>query len=460
MEDIEREVSRRVQEEMKRILNDLSSRRVASTQQIPQTNQSSERKDVTNQTLGQHVQNLIGDFQRPPEVFEGATRNSNRTEGIGDQILNQQLDKPPHMQPPMIPLTASTSQQVRYSATNTTSRKVETLARGYQANSTGQRPWDTAPVEREKTSTFTTNRQIETLLDEQQENRLNRGVDDQLFTRQESASTPIRYRKLDQINGNQCNCSNQLTTENSNRGGQASEIGKRTPHMKDSVTSKDKSVRDTKEGDRKSLQECKVIRILPDEELDFMDLVRDSVSAQSRTGPKPMFMNNYFVGDNNWRTAARGTPDTVRQPDDSTNRSSIAVQTAISLLGEENKPAQFVQMGISRMKAMGNNEGVYDTQSPLVVKPTKNGNLTGWSTTSFNLPEIRQNTSGRQQCQGLPDLTVPPPSIQNHTLPQGQSETNTSGHTENAILRVIKRMTDTMEQQMRLSATRSEYNMQ
>ena len=142
------------------------------------------------------------------------------------------------------------------------------------------------------------------------------------------------------------------------------------------------------------------------------------------------------------------------------NRSSIAVQTAVSLLGEENKPARFVQTGISRMKAMGNNEGVYDTQSPLVVEPTKNGNSTGWSTTSFNLPETRQNTSGRQQCQGLPDLTVPPPSIQNHTLPQGQSETDTSGHTENAILRVIKKMTDTMEQQMRLSATRSEYNMQ
>ena len=50
VEDIEREVSRRVQEEMKRILNDLStSRRVASTQQTLQTNQSSERKDVTNQ---------------------------------------------------------------------------------------------------------------------------------------------------------------------------------------------------------------------------------------------------------------------------------------------------------------------------------------------------------------------------------------------------------------------------
>ena len=51
VEDIEREVSRRVQEEMRRILNDFStSRRVASTQQILQTNQNSEQKDVTNQT--------------------------------------------------------------------------------------------------------------------------------------------------------------------------------------------------------------------------------------------------------------------------------------------------------------------------------------------------------------------------------------------------------------------------
>ena len=37
---------------------------------------------------------------------------------------------------------------------------------------------------------------------------------------------------------------------------------------------------------------------------------------------------------------------------------------------------------------------------------------------------------------------------------------NTSRHAENAILKVIERMTDTMEQQMKLSATRSEYNMQ
>ena len=169
-----------------------------------------------------------------------------------------------------------------------------------------------------------------------------------------------------------------------------------------------------------------------------------------------MFVNNYFVGDNNWRATAIEPPDERRQSDESKNRSSIAVQTAVSLLGEENKPARLVQTGISRMKAMNSNEGVYNTQSPVIVEPVRNGNSTGWSTNSFNLPEVHQNTSMRQQCKGLPDLTVPPPPIQDNTLPQGQSETNT----ENAILRVIERMTDTMEQQMKLSATRSEYNMQ
>ena len=254
-EDIEREVSRRVQEEMKHILSDFStSRRIANTQETLHLNQGVGLEETTSQVCnipkhGQNVQSLINDYQRPPEVFERDTRSSNRVGGSDDQILNQQWDEPPHMQPPMIPLTALMSQQVRYTAMNMTSRKVETPARGYQGNSTGQRSGDTAPVEREKTSTFTTNQQIETPLNEQQENQLNRGVDDQPFTGQESASTPTRYRKLDQTNGNQCTCCNQLTTGNSNREGQASEIGRRTPHTKDSVTSKDKSVHDIKEGD-------------------------------------------------------------------------------------------------------------------------------------------------------------------------------------------------------------------
>ena len=213
---------------------------------------------------------------------------------------------------------------------------------------------------------------------------------------------------------------------------QPTTIRKRSPHTgrEESVTNEVTSGYETTGGDKRGSQEYKVIRVLPDEELNFMDLVRDSVSTQAKSGSKPMFVNNYFVGDNNWRATAKEMPDGRRQPDESKNRSSIAVQTAVFLLGEENKPAQFVQTGISRMKAMSNNEGVYDTQSPLVVEPTKNENSTGWSTNSFNLLEVHQNTSIRQQCKGLPDLTVPPPPIQDNTLPQGQSETNTSGHAE------------------------------
>ena len=435
---------------MKRILDDLSmSRRVASTQQTLQTNQSSERKDIANQTRGQHVQNLIGDFQRPPEVFERATGNSNRTKELDDQILNQQWDEPLHMQPPMIP-TTTPMPQTQYATTNTMSRKVEVSEERQQPNLPKGRLWDRA----EKASTLAMNRQVEPLRENSQGS--------QFFGVQGDASTPTVYRQPKQINGKPCPSCSQLTKEALGQESQPTVSKSRSSHTgcEKFIANKVKNDGETAKCDRRGPQECKVIRVLPDKELDFMDLVRDSVSAQAKNGHKPMFVNNYFVGDNNWRATAREPPDESRRPDESKNRSSIAVQTAVSLLGEENKPARFVQTGISRMKAMNNNEGAYDTQSPLVVEPTKSGNSTGWSTNSFNLPEVHQNTSIRQQCKGLPDLTVPPPTIQNNTLPQGQSEMNTSGHAENAILKVIERMTDTMEQQMKLSATRSEYNMQ
>ena len=442
VEDIEREVSRRVQEEMRRILNDFStSRRVASTQQILQTNQNSEQKDVTNQTRGQHVQNLIGDFQRPPEVFERTIGNSNRTKEIDDQILNQQWDEPPHMQPPMVP-TAVPTPQTQYTTTNTTNRKVEVPAeRHFQPNL----PKEGLRIRPERTSTFATNQQVEP----QQENPQG----SQFFSRQGNVSTPTGHRLSEQFNGKQCPGCSKSAKETL---GQVNQPTHQEGEREKPIINEIQGGSESTGGERKGPPECKVIRVLPDEDLDFMDLVRDSVSVQAKNAPKPMFVNNYFVGDNNWRTTAGDRPHQVRLSDESKNRSSIAVQTAVSLLGEENKPARLVQTGISRMKAMNNNEGVYDTQSPLVVEPTKNGNSTGWSTNSFNLPEVHQNTSIRQQCKGLPDLTVPPPPIQDNTLPQGQSHANT----ENAILRVIERMTDTMEQQMKLSATRSEYNMQ
>ena len=253
VEDIEREVSRRVQEEMKCILNDLStSRRVASTQQTLQTNQSSEQKDVMNQALGQHVQNLIGDFQRPPEVFEGATRNSNRTEGIGDQILNQQWDEPPHMQTPMIPTTAPTL-QVQYTATNMMSRKVEMQAERQLANWSNERLWDRTAVAREKASTFTTNWQVKTLQDNPQES--------QFFSVQGNVSTPTGHRRPKQIDGKQCPCCSQLTKETPGQENQPTTIGKRSSHTgrEDPIANEVKSGCETTKGSRRGPQECKVI---------------------------------------------------------------------------------------------------------------------------------------------------------------------------------------------------------
>ena len=318
---------------MKHILNHLStSRRVANTQEASHAKQSFGLKEVTSQVHdipkhGQNVQNLIGDYQRPPEVFDRDTRSSGKAEqtgGSGDPILNQQWDEPLHMQPPMIPTTVPMLQQNPHSksqtqsqdtATNTTSHQIETPAGGQQGRPSSRRSGDPASVAGENVSTFMTHRQIETLLNEQQESRLNRETTDQLLSVQGNVPTPTRHQKFDQTSGKQCTCHTQSTNGTSNQGGQVTEDGKR-------MTGK-------------------------------------------------LFVNNYFVGDNNWRTVAREKPDAMRQINESRNRSSIAVQTAVSLLGEEDKPAHFVQTGISRMKAMGNSEGVYDTQSPLVVEPAK-----------------------------------------------------------------------------------------
>ena len=136
------------------------------------------------------------------------------------------------------------------------------------------------------------------------------------------------------------------------------------------------------------------------------------------------------------------------------------MQTAISSLGEDDKSKNFMQTGISRIKAMGSNVEAFNTQSPLVVEPGKNSNLTGWSTNSYSLPDLQRNTPNqRQQCKGLPDLTVPPPTVQPPPavvqIPQGGHQQATSQRLEENLMRVI----ETMEQQMRLNTTKSEYNM-
>ena len=105
-EDIDREIMRRVQQEMKRILNDLEMNRLVdegwkmnqgftSKQQIKQNR--STHQQVPANTNGIH--NLIGDYQRPPEVPENTGNVQNR-KNMGQQpveaypILNQQWEDP------------------------------------------------------------------------------------------------------------------------------------------------------------------------------------------------------------------------------------------------------------------------------------------------------------------------------------------------------------------------------
>ena len=82
-EDIDREIAIRVQQEMKQILTDLETNR--------QVNQSSHQQISTRAS---RVQNLIGDYQHPPEVLENTGNIQNRVD-MGQQpqemysILNQ-----------------------------------------------------------------------------------------------------------------------------------------------------------------------------------------------------------------------------------------------------------------------------------------------------------------------------------------------------------------------------------
>ena len=225
---------------------------------------------------------------------------------------------------------------------------------------------------------------------------------------------------------------------------------------------------DSRQNDKKpensSEDEVSLRRVFPDDGI-FTNLVKDSVSAQVRDGIRPMFVNNYYVGDNSWRPGVtEGNTKTAQQSDALTNQSNMAVQTAISSLGEDCKSESYMHTGISRVKAMGSNDGRYNTQSPLVVGAGKNSNSMGWSTNSYSLPDLRLNTpTQQQQCKGFPDFTVPTPVVQPPSvvqpLPVEQLQQNGPQTGSQKLEKNLMRVIETMEQQMRLNSTKSEYNM-
>ena len=266
---------------------------------------------------------------------------------------------------------------------------------------------------------------------------------------------PATNRQVEQIGCAQCNCHRQSLSNVP-----APENRKFNLHTEyeDRSSGVSNFFRGKKQSEEKSSRECQIIRILPEEDDDYMDIVRRSVSSQNRKDLKPMFVNNFFAGDNNWRTVPQVTYETARHSDESRSRASTGVQTAVSFLGEEDKNLSILQAGIARMKSMGASGDECKAQPPVVVEPAKPGNTTNWSTHSFNIPNPQQDAS-RQQCKGFPDYTVPPPTIQTPTTGPLTPQTPCKQE-ESAILRVIEKMTETMDQQMKLSATRADYNIQ
>ena len=98
----------------------------------------------------------------------------------------------------------------------------------------------------------------------------------------------------------------------------------------DADTGQSQFFQDSRQNDKRpensSEDEVSIRRVLPDDGI-FTNLVKDSISAQVRDGIRPMFVNNYYVGDNSWRPGVtEENTKAARQIDASTNRSSTAVE--------------------------------------------------------------------------------------------------------------------------------------
>ena len=357
-------------------------------------------------------------------------------------ILNQQWEDPPHMQAPMVPMNMNTQ--------NNADQKVRNTYPDVLSN-----------------STMVTNRQVET--NYMSANPVQRDSMENSSSNQKSGtvSTNMTSRGVGQsvLDGQ--------TTEIREQMGNVNMDHRRNIHMQntDTDTRQSQFFQDSRQNDKRpeNSSEDGVRCVFPDDGI-FTNLVKDSVSAQVRDGIRPMFVNNYYVGDNSWRPGVTEENTKVaRQIEASTNRSSTAVQTAISSLGEDCKSESYMQTGISRVKAMGSNDGRYNTQSPLVVGAGKNSNSTGWSTNGYSLPDLQLNTPTQQQCKGLPDFTVPPPVVQPppavqlpsvvQPLPVEQPQQNGPQTGSQRLEENLMRVIESMEQQMRLNSTKSEYNM-
>ena len=173
---------------------------------------------------------------------------------------------------------------------------------------------------------------------------------------------------------------------------------------------------------------------------------------------RPVFMNNYYAGDNPQQMfrEIRGNP--CRKSDNLNYR----LQQIQSQNVKQDKASQAMDdwgVGIARMHTMEEThptlEGYHNNQGPpVIVQPNKMQELTPSSTRSYQIP----------------DYSVPPPSTQAYKSPpdesllpgqqnQGMTTTpNTQGDMNNSLLETIRRVTSAVEQQVILSRARAEHS--
>ena len=314
-------------------------------------------------------------------------------------ILNHQREDPPHMQAPMMPTSVQQNnavQKVRTPCQDVLTHSTMVTSRQVKPNYTGANP-----VQRDSMENSSWNQGSGTV----STNTMSRGVGQSVLdgqtmeTREQTRGVNMDHRR-------------NIHTQHTNADSRQNQF------FHDSR-------QNNKRPENSSEDKVSVGRVFPDDDI-FTNLVKDSVSAQVRDGIRPMVVNNYYVGDNSWRPGVtEGSTRTTQQIDASNNQSNMAVQTAISSLGEDCKSESYMQTGISRLKAMGSNDGRYNTQSPLVVGAGKNSISMGWSTNSYSLPDLQLNMpTQHQQCKGLPDFMVPPPVVQLPSVVQPPPQQN------------------------------------
>ena len=173
---------------------------------------------------------------------------------------------------------------------------------------------------------------------------------------------------------------------------------------------------------------------------------------------RPVFVNNYYAGDNP-QQMFREVRENFKRKSDNSNFRLEQFQTQALKQDKASQSMDDRDVGIARMHRMEEThptvENYHNNQDPpIIVQPNKMQELTLSSTRSYQMP----------------DYSVPPPSTHTYKSPpdvsllprqHNQAVTvtpNTQGDLNNSLLETIKRVTSAVEQQVILSRARAEYS--